>query len=275
MEKDFRRFLRKELFPSRFCPGCGHGILQGAVLRALDELDWKPEELVFVGGIGCAGSIATNYFHSDTLHVPHGRAITFASGVKIYKPELKVIVLTGDGDLSSIGGNHLLHAARRNIDLTVICANNGVFATTGGQVAPTTPLGAITATTPEGNPDEPLDLCEIVRVCGAGYVARSSVAHPRQIVQLVKKALLHRGFSFVDVISTCPVQFGRRNRFKSPFEMIQALKKIGVSMDESKRMEAKEKEAKMIFGEIYFNPQKIWKGYREDISAASKENLNG
>lgn len=208
-----------------FCPGCGHGILLGAMVRALDEMGVDRKKLVFVSGIGCAAWIPSPNILADTLHTVHGRAVAYATGVKLAKPELTVIVVSGDGDLSSIGGNHLIHAARRDIDLTVICANNQIYGMTGGQVASTTPRGALSATTPHGNPERPFDLCRLVLAAGARYAARWPVTRPRPLADSIKRAVGMKGFTFVEVLSPCPTQFGRRNRLDrigSLYELLDA-----------------------------------------------------
>ncbi len=222
--------LRAEAFSTPFCAGCGHGILMGAILRAVDKVGWHPDEMLFVSGIGCAGWIPSPHFAADTLHTTHGRPIAFATGAKLFRPELKVVVIGGDGDIASIGGNHLIHAARRNIDLTVICANNLIYGMTGGQVTPTTPLGAFTMTTPQGNREPPFDLCRLVLGAGATYVARQSVYHVKALINILARALERKGFAFVEVLSPCPTQYGRRNELPTPWAMMQWLKEscIGV-----------------------------------------------
>lgn len=185
-----------------------------------------PRDLVVVSGIGCSAWIASPYFLADTLHTTHGRAIAFATGVKVGLPDKYVVVISGDGDLASIGGNHLIHAARRNVDITVILVNNFIYGMTGGQVAPTTPFGAITTTTPYRNIEHPLKVAETVAAAGASYVARWTTAHVYQLIESIKKALMTKGFSLVEVISQCPVQFGRRNKMKEPAEMLRWFLKI-------------------------------------------------
>lgn len=210
MSRALSHWLRGE--HTAFCPGCGHGILMGSLVRALDELRLDRRRLVLVSGIGCAAWIPSPNIDADTLHTIHGRAVAYATGVKLARPEFTVIVISGDGDLSSIGGNHLIHAARRNVDLTVICANNQIYGMTGGQMASTTPHGANTATTPGGNPERPFDLCSLVRAAGAGFAARWPVTRPRPLTDSIKRAIGHRGFAFIEALSPCPTQFGRRNR---------------------------------------------------------------
>lgn len=197
----------------------------GAILRAVDEAGLDFDKMVFVSGIGCAAWIPSPHYAADTLHTTHGRAIAFATGIKAFKPELKVVVVSGDGDIAAIGGNHLIHAARRNLDITVICANNNIYGMTGGQVGPTTPKGAVTTTTPEGNPERPFDLVRLVAGAGASHVTRGSVSHVRQLIKELAKALMYEGFSFVEVLSPCFTGFGRRSGFNSPVEMVMHLKK--------------------------------------------------
>jgi 2-oxoglutarate ferredoxin oxidoreductase subunit beta len=180
--------------------------------------------MLFVSGIGCAAWIPSPHFKADTLHTLHGRAVAFATGAKLANPELKVMVISGDGDLASIGGNHLIHAARRDLELTVVCANNMIYGMTGGQVAPTTPLGHPTATTVRGNPYRPFDLCKLVRAAGASYVARGSVTRPYDLIDYLGRALQTPTFSFVEVVSPCPTQYGRRNRLDTPAAMLAHVK---------------------------------------------------
>lgn len=238
------KYIRAKTFPTPFCPGCGHGILMHAILRAIDELNLDIDRMVFVSGIGCAAWIPSPHFAADTLHTTHGRALAFATGIKIVNPGLKVVVISGDGDLASIGGNHLIHAARRDIAITTICANNSIYGMTGGQVGPTTPHLAKTVTTPGGNPEKPFDLCALVKGAGANYVARGTVYHIRDLIKYIKKALTHQGFSFLDVVSPCYTQFGRRNQNicgTGPAQMVTRLKETASKT---------QKEGKILIGEF-------------------------
>ncbi len=203
-------FLRPQALPTVFCPGCGNGLVAGAILRALARAQVDLKKAVFVAGIGCAAWIPSPHFLADSLHVAHGRAIPTALGIKLRRPELQVIVVGGDGDIAGIGGNHLLHAARRNADLLVIMVNNLVYAMTGGQVGPTTPHGLPTSTTPYGNPEYPLDVAGVVAAAGANYVARWTTAHLGPLEQSLLKALGQEGFRFVEVVSPCPARVGGR-----------------------------------------------------------------
>lgn len=229
-----------------------------AILRAIDELKIDPREMLFVSGIGCAGWIPSPHFKADTLHVTHGRPIAFATGAKLFNPRLKVMVISGDGDLGSIGGNHLIHAARRDIDMVVICANNEIYGMTGGQVSCTTELGVFTSTTLEGNKEPPLDLCRLVEAAGASYVARYSVMHTGPLITSIKKALEHKGFSFIDVISPCPTQYGRRNEFPTAAAQLQNLKTRCIPIEKAKKLPQEALEGKIIIGEF------VSKGQRDE-----------
>lgn len=197
--------------PTAFCPGCGHGIFINAFLRAALAAELDFERTVFVSGIGCGAWVPSPHFLADTLHVTHGRAVAYATGVKLARPELNVIVISGDGDIANIGGNHLIHAARRDMPIKVFCLNNWLFGMTGGQVSATTPRSAHTVTTPAGNPDSSFNLVNLVRGAGAPYVARWPVARPLQLQKGIISALAQPGFAFVEVMSTCPTHFGRAN----------------------------------------------------------------
>jgi len=222
------KHLRLDRIPTLYCPGCGIGIALGAILRALDKrineglID--PNRVVWVGGIGCSAR-AVFYVKYDAAHVLHGRAIAFATGIVLANPELLVVVIGGDGDIAGIGGNHLVHAARRNMDMIVVMITNFVYAMTGGQVAPTTPRGVKTTTTPKGNPEPPLNAIKLVLSLNANYAARASVTTPHYIESFFYKALGMKGFRFIEVISTCPEIYGRHIGLRDPVEMYSELKK--------------------------------------------------
>ncbi|MFX0197372.1 MAG: thiamine pyrophosphate-dependent enzyme, partial [Candidatus Hodarchaeota archaeon] len=217
--------------------------------------------LVLVAGIGCAANVVNMYIKADTVHVHHGRALAYATGIKVANPQLDIVVVSGDGDLASIGGNHLIHAARRNIDLTVICGNNFVYGTTGGHMAATTPVGGITVTTPMGNQEPPFDLCCLVAAAGGSYVARCSVAKPKHLIHTIKKGLMHKGFSFIDTLSTCPVQFGRRNNLRTPGEMIKWLRENSISKTKADALSKEELHDKWVIGEFCVDLERTWSGY--------------
>ncbi len=231
MSGDWKQLLRPGV-TLPFCPGCGHRILLRHLLTAVDELGLDLDRMLFVSGIGCGGWIPSPCINADTLHCLHGRAIPFAVGAKIANPSLTTLVVSGDGDLADIGGNHLIHAARRNIDITVICANNMNYGMTGGQVCATTPIGALTHTTPDGNTYRPFDLCSVVRAAGATYAARYLVTQGPELVSAIKKAIGIKGFSFVEAVSPCPTQFGRQNRLDSVKEVYAYVESLAVSRED-------------------------------------------
>jgi len=199
--------------PHIWCPGCGIGTVFSACLTAIKSSGIDLDKVVMVSGIGCSGR-AAGYTNLDSFHTTHGRAIPFATGVKLANPELKVIVFSGDGDLFAIGGNHFIHAARRNIDITVVCVNNLNYGMTGGQAAATTPEGSLTTTTPLGNPERPFNLPLLAYAAGASYVARWTMLHIQDLTESIKEAMVKPGFAFIEALSPCPVNYGRRNKEK-------------------------------------------------------------
>ncbi|MEW6425668.1 MAG: thiamine pyrophosphate-dependent enzyme [Bacillota bacterium] len=226
----WREYLDEKMLPHLWCPGCGNGIALGALARAFAELALPRNKVVVVTGIGCWGK-ADDYLATSALHGTHGRALAFATGVKAARPELTVVVLMGDGDGATIGGNHLIHAARRNIDLTAVVLNNQNYGMTGGQVSATTPPDAVTSTTRYGNPERDFDLCRLVDAAGANYVARGTVYHVPRLDRLIRDGITKKGFSFIEVISPCPTHFGRRNKLGPAVEMMKALKTRAVNVN--------------------------------------------
>jgi 2-oxoglutarate ferredoxin oxidoreductase subunit beta len=220
-------YLRKDRLPHIWCPGCGIGTTVNCFARALAESGLDLDKTAIVSGIGCTGRVA-GYMDLDSFHTTHGRAIPFATGLKLANPELKVVVYSGDGDLFAIGGNHFVHAARRNMDLTVICVNNFTYGMTGGQVAPTTPPGATQTTMPFGNYEEPFNLPHLADACGAVYVARWTVYHVKQLARAMKEALAKKGFSFVEVLAPCPTLYSRRNRLGDGVDQLKYYKEKSV-----------------------------------------------
>jgi 2-oxoglutarate ferredoxin oxidoreductase subunit beta len=213
------RFLRQDRLPHIWCSGCGLGTALNCFLGALIKSELDPDQVAVVSGIGCSGRVA-GYVNMDSFHTTHGRAIPFATGLKLANPAIKVVVFSGDGDLIAIGGNHFIHAARRNMDLTVICVNNFIYGMTGGQLAPTTPTSARTSTSPLGNRDHPFNLAYLAAASGASYVARWTTLHVRRLERALTEALLKPGFSFVEIISPCPTLYGRLNKQKSGLEQM-------------------------------------------------------
>jgi 2-oxoglutarate ferredoxin oxidoreductase subunit beta len=218
-------YIRQRFFPHMWCPGCGHGIILNGLLRAIDNLGMSKNEIVMVSGIGCSSRIS-GYVDFHTLHTIHGRALAFATGVKMSRPELCLIVPMGDGDALAIGGNHFIHAARRNIDITAIIMNNRIYGMTGGQYSPLSGHGTLATTAPYTNIDQDFDIVELAAAAGATFVARTTTYHVQQIADILKKAILHEGFSVVEIMSQCPTYFGRKNRLGSAADMIEHYKKI-------------------------------------------------
>jgi len=250
IEHPLYKYIRKSELKTANCPGCGNGILAQSILRAIDDENLDMNDFVFVSGIGCAAWIPSPYFLADTLHTTHGRPIAFATGVKLSSPDTRVMVISGDGDLLAIGGNHFIHAARRNIDLTVVCVNNGIYGMTGGQTAPTTPVGLKTATSPWGNAENTFDICELAKAAGATFVARWTVYHSRQITRTIRKAFNHRGFSLIEIMSHCPVQFGRKTGMGSSVQMFEYFKNNSIAMEKAAHALTEEKEGKIVVGEF-------------------------
>ena len=214
------KYLRKDRIPHIWCPGCGIGTVVNSLIRALEKADINPKKTVVVSGIGCSGRVA-GYLNLDTFHTTHGRAIPFATGLKLANPELTVIVISGDGDLIAIGGNHFIHAARRNVDINVFCINNLLYAMTGGQVAPTTPQTAITTTAPFGCIGNSMNLPFLAESSGAVYVSRWTTYHVRQTTRAMKECMNKSGFCFVEILSPCPTLYSRRNKLGDGLEMMK------------------------------------------------------
>lgn len=227
-------YLRLRFFPHLWCAGCGHGTIMASLIQAIEDLNLLKNNVVIVSGIGCSSRLP-GYLDFHTLHSLHGRALAFATGIKMARPELTVIVPMGDGDASAIGGNHLIHAARRNIDMTAIVLNNSIYGMTGGQNSPTTPLEARSTTTPQGNIDPAFDLVELVKGAGASFVARSTAYHATELKQMFMKGIGHRGFSFIEAVSGCPTYYGRRNKFGSGVDLMRMFKDRTVPMGSEKK----------------------------------------
>lgn len=248
--QELMKYFREAKLPHIWCPGCGHGISMGALVRAIDKTGLDPLKTTVVSGIGCS-SRATGYLNFDTLHTTHGRALAFATGVKQAKPELNVLVVTGDGDASAIGGNHLIHACRRNINITTVLFNNNIYGMTGGQYSPLTPTGAFATTAPYGNIDQAFDVCNLAKAAGATYVARGTVYHAAQLVDLIAKGIKNNGFSLIEVLGPCPTVFGRRNKMGSAVEMMKMLKETAVNVKAAEKMTAEQLKGKFLIGELY------------------------
>ncbi len=227
-------------FPHVWCPGCGLGILLGSLVRAFVKSGLNKNQVVLVSGIGCSGRLPV-YVDVGSVHTTHGRALTFATGIKLARPELTVVTVMGDGDAMAIGGNHLIHAARRNLDLVSIIVNNQTYGMTGGQVSPTTPLGARAATAWFGNVEPSFDISALCSTAGAAFVARSTVYHVDQTDRLLVQAINKQGFTVVEVLSPCYTNFGRQNRIASHVEMMRRFKESAVPVDRWKKMDEPER----------------------------------
>jgi len=246
---NMRSYLRPDL-ALPFCVGCGCITVLSNFLRAVNELGHEDlSKFVFCSGIGCSAWIPSPYLNADSLHTNHGRSIPVAIGVKLMRPDLNVVVFGGDGDISGIGLSHLVHAARRNIDITVVMVNNMIYGMTGGQVAPTTPFGAKTTTTPYGSFEYPLDVTKLVVAAGASYAARWTTAHGEKLKDSLKKALTTKGFAFVEAVSPCPTAFGRRVGFKDIAEMARWFKDNSVPLEQAEEMTPETRRNKIIVGE--------------------------
>ena len=243
-------YVREEIMPHRFCAGCGCGTVLNVFVNAVDGLNLDPGRMVCVSGIGCSSWIPSPYFRADTLHTTHGRPVAFATGVKIMRPDLTVVVIAGDGDVAGIGGNHLIHAARRNINLSVFMVNNMVYGMTGGQVAPTTPVGVKTSTTPHRNVEPPFRMADLVAAAGASYVARWTTYHVFQLKRALQQAMTKRGFSFVEIVSQCPENYGRRIGLTTGVEFLKKLKEQSVLAAKAKILSEEELQHKIVVGEL-------------------------
>lgn len=218
-------YIRGRFFPHIWCAGCGHGVILNGLLRAIDKLQIPKSDVVMVSGIGCSSRIA-GYLDFHTLHTLHGRALAFATGVKLSRPELNVIVPMGDGDALAIGGNHFIHAARRNINITAIVMNNRIYGMTGGQYSPLSGYGTLGSTAPYGNVDQSFDIVKLAEAAGATFVARTTAYHVQQMAEIIREAILHKGFSVVEIMSQCPTYFGRKNRMGDAVEMLKYMQKF-------------------------------------------------
>jgi 2-oxoglutarate ferredoxin oxidoreductase subunit beta len=244
---EYEKYLRMKKFPLIWCPGCGDGIVLKAMLRAIDKIGLTNDEITMVSGIGCSSRLP-GYVDFNTLHTTHGRAIAFATGVKIAKPKMTVIVVSGDGDATAIGGNHYIHAARRNLDLTVVLFNNNIYGMTGGQASPTTPIGKKASTAPYGNLEPSFNISGLAQAAGASFVARSTVAEPLKLEKLIEQAIRKKGFSVVEVFTPCPTAYGRRNKMGSAVNMIHDYKSRSISAKKAAMLSDEELKGKIITG---------------------------
>ncbi len=247
---EVKEYLRIDKFPHIWCAGCGHGIILQAFLRAILDLGIDQNKLVVASGIGCS-SRAVGYIDFDTLHTAHGRAIPFAIGIKMANPELTMVVLAGDGDIAAIGGNHLIHAARRNIDIAVIVFNNYNYGMTGGQYSPTTCIDDYTTTGPYGHIERPFDLCQLSMAAGATYVARSTTYHATQLPKLFADGITHHGFSLIEVITGCPTYYGKFNKMENGVKMLEWQRDHAVNLKQYQMLSEEEKKGKFAIGLLH------------------------
>ncbi len=254
------KYLRaKKKFPHVWCPGCGIGIVMGSIIRAIDSLGWELDDILMVSGIGCTSRMPV-YVDFNTLHTTHGRALAFGTGAKMANPNLKVLAVMGDGDSMAIGGNHIIHAARRNMDITAIIVNNNNYGMTGGQFSPTTPQGAKTATTPYGMIEPDFDICKLTEAAGANYVARGDVYHVMELDGLIKNALSGPGFRVVEAMAPCPTNFGRANRQGDAVKMMELFKDNTINVAQASKLPKEKTEGKIVRG-IFVDKDGI--GYTE------------
>jgi len=246
MKPAYQKYFRDNL-PHIWCAGCGNGIVMSAWARAVDELGLDKNNMIGVSGIGCSSRI-TGYLDLHTLHTAHGRALPFATGAKMARPDMDVFVFSGDGDCSAIGGNHFIHACRRNINMTLIVINNNIYGMTGGQFSPLTPFGKKATTAPYGSIDRSFNLCDLAIGAGASFVARGDIFHAKQLTDLIKAGYQHKGFSVIEVIAACPISYGRRNGIPNPADMMQYIKEHTVMKAAAEKMSAEELADKYIIG---------------------------
>lgn len=246
MFNEISQYYRTEALPHIWCPGCGIGTVTAALVRAIKDLQLDQDKVVIVSGIGCSSRMP-GYLDFNTLHTTHGRALGFATGLKAARPELNVFVVMGDGDSVSIGGNHFIHAARRNIDVTALIINNEIYGMTGGQCSPMTPQGKRATTSPYGSLERTFDIPALAQAAGATYVAKATAYHYKLLTKLLKNAYNNRGFSLVEAIAQCPVSYGRRNKFAAPADMLNWQKEHGVMVESGKSVQGED----FLIGELY------------------------
>jgi 2-oxoglutarate ferredoxin oxidoreductase subunit beta len=268
--KLIHKYLRHDKkFPHVWCPGCGIGIMLGALIRAIDRIGFGKDEVVLVSGIGCSGRLPV-YVDFNTLHTTHGRALTFATGVKLAKPSLKVIVIMGDGDAVAIGGNHFIHTARRNIDITSIILNNNIYGMTGGQYSPTTPYGMKSSTTVYSNIEQDFKISELAITAGAVFVGRGTVYQARLLDSLIEKAILKPGFSVVEVIAHCHTQYGKQNRLGTAVEMMEWQRDHAITVEKAATMKPEELQDRIVIGVLVDKELPVYQDEYEKIRERAK-----
>ncbi len=275
IEQNAYSYLRTtKKFPNIWCSGCSIGIVMGALIRAIDRMGLDKNEVALVSGIGCTGRMPV-YLDFNTMHTTHGRALAFATGLKLAKPELKVIVIMGDGDALAIGGNHFIHAARRNIDLTAIVLNNEIYGMTGGQYSPTTPLEMRATTAPYGHIEPPFPICELAIAAGATYVARSTVYHAVELDKYIEQAIRKVGFSLVEAVGYCHTTFGRLNKMGSAVEMMRHLKNVSISLSAAEKLTPEERSSKIVRGVLRDIEKPDYSTLYEQVIERAKASVTG
>jgi 2-oxoglutarate ferredoxin oxidoreductase subunit beta len=249
-EDSILEYFRKNSLPHIWCPGCGNGTVTGALVRAIKKTGLDKNKICVVSGIGCS-SRAVGYLDFDTVHATHGRALAFATGIKLARPEMKVVVMTGDGDCAAIGGNHFIHAARRNIEITTIVMNNSIYGMTSGQASPMTPKGMICTTAPYGSIDRNFDLCELAKSAGATYIGRATAYHVPLLIELIAEALRNKGFSVIEALVQCPTYMGRKNDIGGAVEMLERFRDSAVDVKAAAHLSPDKVEGKTLIGELY------------------------
>lgn len=271
MEQIIEKYFRPGRLPHIWCPGCSNGIVTGAIVKAIDRVGIEKDEMAIVSGIGCS-SRASGYVDFNTVHSAHGRAIPFATGIKLAKPEMKVLVVTGDGDCTAIGGNHLIHAARRNIDLTVVVFNNNIYGMTGGQYSPLTPTHSKASTAPYKTVDPAFDLSNLAKGAGATFVARGTAFHTQQLVDIIAQGIKHKGFSIIEVICSCPISYGRQNKLGDAPNMMKWQRDHAVPITAWDKLDEEKRKDKFPIGVLYkAECPEYTEEYAKIIASAQKE----
>jgi 2-oxoglutarate ferredoxin oxidoreductase subunit beta len=250
MSMDYFQYLRKEKMPHIWCPGCGHGTIMKSLLRAIDKMKLPKDDVVVVSGIGCS-SRTPGYLDFNTLHTTHGRALAFATGIKVANPKLHVIVVSGDGDAMAIGGNHFIHSCRRNIDITLVVFNNNIYGMTGGQASPTTFTGSKGTTAPYGAIEQPFNVCGMAQAAGATYVARALDLDAVAMDRIILGAIQNKGFSVVDAWSQCTTYFGRQNKWGDAHDMMDRYKTLTYNVKLTEKMSAEERAGRYPVGVLF------------------------
>jgi len=272
---NLEKYWRKSALPHIWCPGCGNGTVLAAIVKAIDKVGLDQDKTVVVSGIGCS-SRASGYLNFSTLHTAHGRALTFATGIKLANPELNVIVITGDGDCMAIGGNHFIHAARRNIDLTTIIFNNSIYGMTGGQYSPLTPTESRATTSPYGHIERPFDVPSLAIGAGATYVARGTAFHANLLVDLIAKGIQHKGFAVIDAICQCPTSFGRKNKMSQPAKMLEWQRDHAVMVQAAAKMPPEALKDKFVIGVLHeTTAPEYTEEYGKLIARVQQKGVNG